>query len=129
MSKKKPQKDIYIRRQGNRPPTYDTEPVHHSDNNDESIHDINMPGAPLNGEETKDEDVPLPNQPSKEGTLDDEQDIETTTETISDIIEPEITIKSPYVEEELLDDSDIDEEDWLEVLENLDERLIFHFHD
>ncbi|KAI1097077.1 hypothetical protein F4804DRAFT_352725 [Jackrogersella minutella] len=58
-----------------------------------------------------------------EGTLDDEQDIEKTTKTISDITEPDITTKSSYVEEELLDDSDIDQEDWLEVLENLDEEL------
>ncbi|KAI1097121.1 hypothetical protein F4804DRAFT_339518 [Jackrogersella minutella] len=75
------------------------------------------------------QDAPSPNQPSKEGTLGDEQEIETTTETMSDITEPDITTKSPYEKKELLDEEDIDEEDWLKVLENLDERLIFHFHD
>ncbi|KAI1097072.1 hypothetical protein F4804DRAFT_339603 [Jackrogersella minutella] len=69
------------------------------------------------------QDVPSPNQPSDEGTLDDEQDNETTTETMSDIVGPDISMKSPWVKEELLDDSDTDEEDWLEVLENLDEEL------
>ncbi|KAI1097089.1 hypothetical protein F4804DRAFT_339567 [Jackrogersella minutella] len=103
-----------------------------------------MPDEPLNGEETEDElseetdtgmlssdtdsdismqDVLSPNQSSEEDTLDDEQDIETTIETMSDITGPDITIKSPYVKEELLDDSDIDEEDRLEVLENLDGGL------
>ncbi|KAI1101003.1 hypothetical protein F4804DRAFT_335726 [Jackrogersella minutella] len=101
-----------------------------------------MLDKPLNGKETKNEvsketdtgmlssdtdsnismqDIPSPNQSSEEGTLDDEQDIETTTKTMSDIAETNITTKSPYVEEELLDDSDTDEEDWLEVLENLEE--------
>ncbi|KAI1097091.1 hypothetical protein F4804DRAFT_213579 [Jackrogersella minutella] len=140
----------YVPRQNNQPPTYDTEPVHSLDNNDELVHDIDMPDAPLNGEENEDElsketntdmlssdtdshismqDAPSPNQQSKESTLGDEQDIETTTETMNDITEPDITTKSPYEKKELLDEEDIDEEDWLEVLENLDERLIFHFHD
>ncbi|KAI1104124.1 hypothetical protein F4804DRAFT_203166 [Jackrogersella minutella] len=137
------ERSTYVPRQNNQPPTYDTEPVHHLDNNDKSIHDIDIPDEPLNGEETKNklseetdtdmlssdtdsdiimQDVPSPNQPSEEGTLDAEQDIETPTETMSDITESDITTKSSYVEEELLDDSDIDEKDRLEVLENLDEE-------
>ncbi|KAI1097419.1 hypothetical protein F4804DRAFT_339207 [Jackrogersella minutella] len=86
---------------------------------------------PLNGEKVEDElskldtdtlssdtdshitmqDAPSPNQQSKESTLGDEQDIETTTETMSDITEPDITTKSPYEQKELLDEEDIDEED------------------
>ncbi|KAI1097100.1 hypothetical protein F4804DRAFT_339550 [Jackrogersella minutella] len=131
VEKKAEEISTYVPRQGNRPPTYDTEPIHHLDNSDESIHDIDIPDELLNGEETKNElseetdtdmlssdtdsdismqDVSSPNQSSEE-------------ETMSDITGPDNTIKSPYVEEELPDDSDTDEEDWLEVLENLDGGL------